>query len=329
MISVIVPVYKVENTLRRCIDSVLNQSYQDWELILINDGSPDNSGTICDEYAENDYRIKVFHKKNEGVSSARNVGLDNAKGDWIVFVDGDDIISSEHLKFIVENTEHELIVFGIAIDRYAPNGKLNNTSCVLIPEKFIQEFEKLKDDYSFINKSLNMESVWGKGFRRDIIEKYSIRFNNEMICFEDFDFVLNYMKYCRGTFCSLPYIAYHYTQELNYNPISRRNNRDLSHSIFILLNHLTDWISPEDLNDIDKETYFYILADKFRLILNQLKNMNFRDAKRIFYSIKHNRLYNIYRLMILSNIGGYIRIVLCLNDLGFTRLAYLINAKRK
>lgn len=329
MISIIVPVYKVELGIHRCIKSILNQSYTDWELLLIDDGSPDNSGVICDEYSAKDTRIKVYHKKNGGVSSARNLGLENAKGEWVVFIDGDDTITKDHLKLIAENPEHDLVVFGMATDRYTPEGKLHYTSSVLIPDKYVQQFCKLKEDYSLINKSLNMESSCCKGFRRDIIEKNSIRFNNEMICFEDFDFVLRYMKCCNGTFCSLPYIAYHYIQELSYNPITRRNNRDLSHSIFILLNHLTEWISPEELNDIDKETYFYILADKFRLILNQLKIMNFRDAKRIFYSIKHNKLYNIYRLKILSNIGGYIRIVLNLNDLGFTRLAYLINAKRK
>lgn len=329
MISIIVPVYKVELGIHRCIKSILNQSYTDWELLLIDDGSPDNSGVICDEYSAKDTRIKVYHKKNGGVSSARNLGLENANGEWVVFIDGDDTITKDHLKLIAENPEHDLVVFGMATDRFTPEGKLHYTSSALIPDKYVQQFCKLKEDYSLINKSLNMESSCCKGFRRDIIEKNSIRFNNEMICFEDFDFVLRYMKCCNGTFCSLPYIAYHYIQELSYNPITRRNNRDLSHSIFILLNHLTEWISPEELNEIDKETYFYILTDKIRLILNQIKNMNFRDTKRIFYSIKQNKLYNIYRLKILSSIGGYIRIVLCLNDLGFTRLAYLINAKRK
>lgn len=328
MISIIVPVFKVEKWIHRCIKSILNQSYTDWELLLIDDGSPDNSGAICDKYATKDTRIKVYHKNNGGVSSARNFGLDNAKGDWVVFIDGDDTITKDHLKLIAENPEHDLIVFGMATDRYTPKGKLYYTSSVFIPDKYIQEFSKLKEDYSLINKSLNMESSCCKGFRRNIIEKNSIRFNNEMICFEDFDFVLRYMKCCNGTFCSLPYIAYHYIQELSYNPIIRRNNKDLSHSVFILLNHLTDWISPEELNEIDKDTYIYILADKIRLILNQLKDMNFRDAKKIFCSIKDNKLYNIYRLKILSSISGYIRIVLNLNDLGLIRLAYFINTKR-
>ena len=89
-ISVIVPVYNTEKYLRRCIDSVLAQTYQDFELLLIDDGSKDSSGAICDEYAEKDTRVRVFHKENGGVSSARNLGLDNAKGEWVTFIDSDD-----------------------------------------------------------------------------------------------------------------------------------------------------------------------------------------------------------------------------------------------
>ena len=92
-ISVIVPVYKAEKYICRCVDSILAQTFTDFELLLIDDGSPDNSGAICDEYAASDSRVKVFHKENGGVSSARNVGLDNACGEWITFVDADDWIA--------------------------------------------------------------------------------------------------------------------------------------------------------------------------------------------------------------------------------------------
>lgn len=329
MISIIIPVYKVEQVINRCIESVLKQSYKDWELLLIDDGSPDNSGIICNEYATKDNRIKVLHKENGGVSSARNMGLDRAKGDWIVFIDGDDTITSDYLKLIEENSTHDLIVFGMATDKFTPEGKLHHTSSTLIPEKYIQQFGKLQEDYSLINKSLNMESSCCKGFRRSIIEQNSLRFNNEMICFEDFDFVLRYMKCCKGTFCSLPYIAYHYIQELNYNPIKRRNNRDLSHSIFILLNHLTEWISPEELNDLDKKTYFYILSDKLKLILNQQREVDYCTAKKIFKNIKQYDLYQHYKYPILMYSGRFLQFILRLNDLGFTKFAYLVNIKRK
>ncbi len=92
LISIIVPVYNVENYIRRCVDSLINQTYKNLEIILIDDGSPDNSGVICDEYAQRDSRVKVIHKENGGVSSARNVGLDEVMGDYVGFLDSDDYI---------------------------------------------------------------------------------------------------------------------------------------------------------------------------------------------------------------------------------------------
>ena len=101
-ISVIVPVYNAEKYLHRCIDSVLAQTYKDFELLLIDDGSKDSSGTICDEYAAQDARVKVFHKENGGVSSARNVGLDHARGEWIMHLDGDDWIEHDMLERLIQ-----------------------------------------------------------------------------------------------------------------------------------------------------------------------------------------------------------------------------------
>lgn len=101
-ISVIVPVYNVEKYLRRCIDSILAQTFTGFELLLIDDGSKDKSGEICDEYAKKDSRVRVFHKENGGVSSARNLGLDNALGEWVCFVDADDSVSPFYIEHLVQ-----------------------------------------------------------------------------------------------------------------------------------------------------------------------------------------------------------------------------------
>lgn len=97
-ISVIIPIYNVERYLRQCIDSILAQTFTDFELLLIDDGSPDGCPAICDEYAEKDARIRVFHKPNGGVTSARNKGLDNARGNWIIYIDGDDWIEPTYVE---------------------------------------------------------------------------------------------------------------------------------------------------------------------------------------------------------------------------------------
>ena len=108
LISVIVPVYNVERYLRQCIESITNQSYKNLQIILIDDGSKDNSGKICDEYAEKDKRVEVIHKENTGVSAARNTGLDNAKGEWITFVDADDWVEKNFCEILIKKaTENE------------------------------------------------------------------------------------------------------------------------------------------------------------------------------------------------------------------------------
>ena len=104
-ISVIVPVYNTEKYLHRCIDSILAQTFTDFELLLIDDGSKDNSGAICDEYAAKDSRVRVFHKENGGVSSARNLGLDNVRGEWVTFVDSDDWVEKEYIELFVKNID--------------------------------------------------------------------------------------------------------------------------------------------------------------------------------------------------------------------------------
>lgn len=106
-ISVIAPVYNIENYIKCCVDSILAQTFTDFELLLIDDGSTDNSGTICDEYANKDRRVKVVHKKNGGQTSARNAGLEQAVGEWICHIDGDDWVSPEYLEMLISKAEAE------------------------------------------------------------------------------------------------------------------------------------------------------------------------------------------------------------------------------
>lgn len=110
-ISVIVPVYNAEKYLTQCVESILRQDFTDFELLLINDGSKDKSGLICDEYAQKDQRVKVFHKENSGVSSTRNLGIDKAQGEYIAFIDSDDYVDSNYLS-ILTNVTADLIVTG-------------------------------------------------------------------------------------------------------------------------------------------------------------------------------------------------------------------------
>lgn len=174
-ISVIVPVYNVEQYLPRCIDSILAQTFTDFELLLIDDGSPDNSGKICDEYAERDTRIRVFHKKNGGVSSARNMGLENAQGEWIAFVDGDDWVENS---MFYEMYSHALInkVDIVISDFYI------NDRCKQIIDYQYNEYVP----YLFFKAILEgkaMGSLWNKLFHYKLFE--NIKFDIEITYCED------------------------------------------------------------------------------------------------------------------------------------------------
>ena len=125
-ISIIVPVYNVENYISRCIDSILSQTFADWECLLIDDGSTDNSGDICDAYSKKDQRFIVCHKENGGVSSARNEGIEMSKGEWITFIDADDWILPEYLEhFIAEKLDNKVCLFVSSLT-YTDGGDFNN-----------------------------------------------------------------------------------------------------------------------------------------------------------------------------------------------------------
>ncbi len=177
-ISVIVPVYNVEKYLPECIESILAQTFTDFELLLIDDGSPDNSRKICDKYAAQDCRIRVFHKPNGGVSSSRNLGLDNANGEWITFVDADDSLQIDALETFSK------FFYGYDMIRFSM-GLVNN------PEKsdinYIEIDENdTKEEYTAKVVSRNaILGICGGIYKKSIFEDNNIRFDPNLINGED------------------------------------------------------------------------------------------------------------------------------------------------
>lgn len=186
-ISIIVPVYNVEKYLPRCIESILKQTYTNFECILIDDGSPDRCGRICDEYAERDKRIVVIHQKNKGVSAARNAGLDVAKGEYVGFVDSDDYIAPEMYQCLVSAIEESNADFSYcAIEHIEENG-----------DRYIERISPglEGDQLNFIMEVLLTKGgvwgvVWNKLFRRRIIR--DLRFEESAKICEDALFALMY-----------------------------------------------------------------------------------------------------------------------------------------
>jgi glycosyltransferase involved in cell wall biosynthesis len=179
----------VEQYLHKCIDSILNQTFTDFELLLIDDGSPDKSGQICDEYAIKDSRIRVFHKENGGVSSARNLGLDNATGKWIAFIDSDDWVESTYLEHLLEGDEDvELRVMGIVIQNHKQKWK----KYVIREESFLAD-----DFWRFYKLYITQYVIMGpflKLFLLSVINNFKIRFDPDLSLGEDLIFNLQYLN---------------------------------------------------------------------------------------------------------------------------------------
>lgn len=210
LFSIIVPVYKVENFIEKCLDSILSQTYTDFELILIDDGSPDKCPQICDQYKEKDYRVKVIHKQNGGSSSARNAGMKVAEGEYILFLDSDDFfISEKALEYISKKTykNPDLILYKTAISN-------ENGNQISYPNM----------DFSFVNQKCPYEemllltvkgeefqaSAWSKAIRRTVLIDNKIYFKDGLLG-EDIDWYLSVIRNCH-TYDAIDEYIYVYRQ---------------------------------------------------------------------------------------------------------------------
>lgn len=187
MISVIVPVYNVENKISKCLDCLVNQTYDNIEILLIDDGSIDNSRAICDKYAERDKRIRVIHKQNGGVSSARNMGMDESSGKYLMFVDSDDYMEKNTCEVMINAIEKYGVDLIVSSYNTIYNGSVMKHIC---PEKVYDSVEALKNDFRLIYLDCFLNSPWNKLFKREYIKN---KFDENMKYFEDYYFVLDYM----------------------------------------------------------------------------------------------------------------------------------------
>ena len=216
LISVIMPVYKTEEShLRKAIESVINQSYRKLEIVLVDDGSPDQCGAICDAYAGTDNRIRVIHKKNGGVSSARNCGLETVTGDYIFFVDSDDTLKGnaiEVLFAIVQKTNADIVICSCkhVKEKNDDNAIYDGAYQCL---KTVESAEAIKNlSYNIhVFDELEPTAVWGKLYKKSAVQ--NLRFNEKMNVGEDF--VFNYFAICKAkvvTYCNLKLYNYNFVE---------------------------------------------------------------------------------------------------------------------
>lgn len=208
-VTIITPVYNASKTLRRCVDSVLKQEFTDFELLLVDDGSSDGSGAICDEYAARDGRVRVIHKENAGVSAARNDALDRARGTFLQFLDSDDWLAPEATKLLVRSAqEHrcDMVIsdfYRVSGDRVSRRGEIDEEE-VMSREDFAAHMMENPADYYY-------GVLWNKLFRREIVEAHRLRMDVNIRWCEDFLFNLEYILRAE-TFFALRAPIYYYVK---------------------------------------------------------------------------------------------------------------------
>lgn len=227
MISVIVPVYNVEPYLEKCLDSIIGQTYKDLEILVIDDGSTDRSGEICDNYAQKDKRIKVFHTENQGLSTARNLGLDHAKGEYIGFVDSDDWIEPDMYACLLKNAEQtsaDIAECGVFLEYQNKTEERKKQKAELTGEKAVQ---------ALLLGKLN-EGVWNKLWKRQCFD--TIRFPQGRV-FEDV--ATTYIVFSSADHViAIPESKYHY--------LKRKDSLSEKHCIYNLIGY---WLSHKERFD--------------------------------------------------------------------------------
>ncbi|MCI8399751.1 MAG: glycosyltransferase [Oscillibacter sp.] len=208
-VSIIVPVYNAEAGLRRCVESILNQEYAGFELLLADDGSQDASGALCDAFAAGDSRVRVFHRENAGVSATRNFCMDQARGRFLQFVDADDWITPDATKLLVRTMEEQscdLVVsdfYRVVGERVSHKGDIDEAQVLSREEYAAHMMENPADFYYGV--------LWNKLYRRDLVERWGLRMDPAISWCEDFMFNLEYIR--RGaSFCALQVPIYYYVK---------------------------------------------------------------------------------------------------------------------
>lgn len=291
-ISIIIPVYNTEQYLPRCLDSILSQSFTDFEPLLIDDGSADGSGLICDSYADRDRRIRVFHKENGGVSSARNLGVKEAKGEWICFVDSDDELLAGGLQTMVDGISDEVDM--VMAGYYELEGEsLQTDTSSFGKDGIIDRNEALLMMYPSADMPY-MGYPWGKLFKRTLVSDNKVSFDEHIRIKEDTLFVVNYL-------CRISKPVYFISQPI-YKYMKNSSGAMGSLAVAYNPNYLTSFDAVVEMNQriqklphLDRKLSIVAkrdVANRYYMIRAYMQQHNKMD-KQIAFEIKQRALKEV------------------------------------
>ena len=323
LISVIVPVYNVEKHLKRCINSILSQTQADFELILIDDGSTDKSGVICDEFATLDKRIQVFHKENGGVSSTRNIGLKHATGRWISFVDSDDWIEKDYLATLLEGKDTDISIVSFHLEGNDEQYDQDFPSGVFYNEN-IGEF---LTNYGYYTQLL---APWCKLFQASIIQENNIQFNPQFQTAEDTIFVLEYLSYVKSIYSNQK-PSYHYVISGTGLSCNLTNNHNSYKDIVCEL-HTRLTVLREHYSFNEKFLFHKLIQGRIFQELDYIYyESRFKEQQLLLKSLLHNpfikEFFRAQRETEFFGIRWKILIFLCKHNLNFLLLLYINTLK--
>lgn len=291
MISVVVPMYKVEKYLKDCIESILNQSYKNFELILVNDGSPDKCGEIAEEYAKNYKNIRAIHKENGGLSSARNAGIDVAIGEYIVFIDSDDSIEKDYLIKMYHTAQYYNLDAVVCGYKEVPTNK------EVIPNFELNEIMSGKD---LILSSTNIHSkndlcfTWRYIFRLDLIKKKDIRFDELVLVAEDTIFNLEFLLESDRVY-AISDILYNYTVNNPTSIMKAPYKANLESSLILqyeIKKKLSERFDLFDNKSYKSDMAYYYIRSILKLMTNNIKNSPETDKKESFIKVLNYSMFS-------------------------------------
>ncbi|MEG0518867.1 MAG: glycosyltransferase family A protein [Bacteroidales bacterium] len=296
LVSIIIPVYNSKLYLEDCLNSILVQTYSNIEILLIDDGSIDGSGEICDGYAKRDSRIQVFHKKNGGVSSARNVGLSKAEGEWVLFIDSDDYVAVNHIADYVSKL-HEIPDYNyksVVFQGYRRviKGEIISVELENLYFETTHKSQMLK--YLHIDHDA-LGYVWSKIFNLRLIKEYNIKFDEQISLSEDLIFTLTYLEQCNHIFITTS-CNYFYRQDNNESLSNRKNDyligKKTINTIHILLSRMIVESNYGDLFELK------FLDSRFCALLNLFSKVNSKYTKDFIIReiIEYKSIKNIKQL---------------------------------
>lgn len=305
-ISIIVPVYNTEAYLRRCLISILNQGFVNFELLLVDDGSTDKSWEICREYAESDSRIRLFHKDNGGVSSARNLGLSKACGEWIYFVDSDDEVLPNGLQSLVNciSSEVDIVMGGFVEEDEGGRvfeGKENGTLLLNKKQSVISLYAGFSSYFFYCGY------LWMRLLRRSVIQSNRITFDNSIAIKEDTLFLMQYICRSSGTTCQTATPVYKYCRrsESAMGRVTSGFDRKYVDSFYALvkMKHEVDATFPSYSFPVfvaKQEIY-----RRYSSLIDKMEANHFQDdvLRSELYSIMHEEVGSVF----LFKVGRKIR----------------------